>query len=822
MMTQIEVEERMYDMGIARAKAATARNEESGEAARNPYAATIFQDFVHALAKIIQQETAPTGKAGQARTHVVALRPLDPMAVAYLTVRVILNKVMGGKHTAGKSVDGVTVRYLANEIGKAVHSELVLAVLAEKVPELYHTLANDFARRRSKSERHRMTVFKMQARANGVEVPEWGATHRDVVGLWLLGQCRGLGLVLMEDINFEVNGRKVGSRRPAAVCLAPDVMATIDQINGFVEVNRPAYGPCVEPPLDWVAVDHGGFHTEKMRRRHKYLVKARAGARELLKARPMGRVLQAVNALQRTSWAVNEDILRTLERASAAGLEFGEIVADAPQQPKPMPPEWLATIGDADRTPYQLAEFKEWKREMTEWYTQQKLRGLTWGRYRSAISTARTFRDYSHLYFTYFLDSRGRAYPLTYGVNPQGSDLQKALLRFAEGKALHDEAAVDWFLINGANRWGFDKATLQERAAWALERADQIIAMADDPINNRDWTQADKPLQFLAWAIEFRDWSYDQRGFKSHLPVGLDGSCNGLQHFSAMLRDEVGGEATNLMDLKTMQDIYQRVADRAVERLESAAPDDNTPVRQMWLSHGVGRYVVKRSVMTTPYGVTKRAAVRYVQSDYLEPNKVFEKSERGTAAAVLMESAWPAIGDVVVKAREGMEWLHKSARIIIKNQGEDSDGVLSWETPSGFLATQSYYEPTSQRVKIMLLDTEVRIKCDSESDDVSISRHSTGLAPNFVHSMDAAHMHMVAAAAGSLGIDALAMIHDDFGTHAADTQKFFMLIRVMFHDMYTAHDPIMDFHRRYPETPEPPEKGDLDLSEVLRSDFFFS
>jgi DNA-directed RNA polymerase len=599
-------------------------------------------------------------------------------------------------------------------------------------------------------------------------------------------------------------------------------MRRIDQIKGYVSITSPTYGPCVEPPRDWTTAFDGGFHTAALRRVNPSLVACSASARDLYRDAHMPTVFAAANALQRTAWRVNTGVLDVIYGLAKAGVATDEIVSvEGP--PKPLAPHWLTPgFAKEDMTDEQATEFKAWKRRVADWHTDKKLRGHKWGRFYAATRAAEMFRDYPELFFVYFADSRGRLYPLTYGVNPQGSDLQKALLRFAEGKPLHDEAAVDWFLINGANRWGFDKATLRERAAWALERADQIIAMADDPVNNRDWTQADKPLQFLAWAIEFRDWSYDQRGFKSHLPVGLDGSCNGLQHFSAMLRDEVGGEATNLLDLKTMQDIYQRVADRTVERLESADPDDNTPVRQMWLAHGVGRSEVKRSVMTTPYGVTKRAAVRYVQSDYLEPNKVFEKSERGTAASVLMESAWPAIGDVVVKAREGMEWLHKSARIIVKNQGEDSDGVLSWETPSGFLATQSYYEPTSQRVKIMLLDTEVRIKCDSESDDVSISRHSTGLAPNFVHSMDAAHMHMVAAAAGSLGIDALAMIHDDFGTHAADTQKFFMLIRVMFHDMYTAHDPIMDFHRRYPETPEPPEKGDLDLSEVLRSDFFFS
>jgi DNA-directed RNA polymerase len=35
--------------------------------------------------------------------------------------------------------------------------------------------------------------------------------------------------------------------------------------------------------------------------------------------------------------------------------------------------------------------------------------------------------------------------------------------------------------------------------------------------------------------------------FVSHLPVPLDGSCNGLQHLAAMGRDVVGAQATNIV-----------------------------------------------------------------------------------------------------------------------------------------------------------------------------------------------------------------------------------------------------------------------------------
>ncbi len=812
MMSQTEVEERMYVGGIERARASMENNEANGEAARNPYAATIYRDFVLPLAEVIEQDRIPKGP-GRFAAHIRLLSGIDAVTLAYLTVRVTLGMVMGQK---------ITIRALAHQIGATVHQELILDKFAEQSPDLYHTLSRDFGRRRSKSVRHRMTVFKMQAKSHGMEIPEWDVGHRHTVGHYLLLRLSALGLVHLESTSIDTVDGKKGKRHSPDVYLMPDVADTIDQIKGLFEVSRPLYGPCVEPPLDWVRFDHGGFHTEKMRRRARHVVKAPAACRELFQDRPMPVVLSAVNALQRTAWAVNGRVLDAIVAVAQSGVEFGELVAEVSPNPKPAKPMWLDNDpGKEHRTPFQATEMKAWKRAMAEWYTQQKLRGAKWGRFRAAVQTAQTFRDYPGLYFVYFLDSRGRAYPLTYGVSPQGSDIQKALLHFADGKPLPDQAAVEWFLINGANRWGFDKAPLADRAQWALDRTQQIMDMADDPVGNAEWREADKPLQFLAWCFEFADWKRNPDTFVSRIPVGLDGSCNGLQHFSAMLRDTVGGEATNLRNLPVMQDIYDRVAQKTMERLRNDVSGD--PEVAAWLAHGVSRKVVKRAVMTTPYGVTKKSAVRYVIEDYLNVYEVFPKEERFRHAQVLMNHAWAAIGDVVTKSREAMSWLSRSAKHIIKERGDSEEGVISWGTPSGFLASQAYYEVNSQQVDCKLFEgTRIQLTVLSEGNDPSPSRHSTGIAPNFVHSMDAAHMHLVASAASGLGIDVLAMVHDDFGTHAADTQKFFTLIREVFVKMYTDNDPLMAFHEKYQETERPPMKGDLELEEVLLSDFFFS
>ncbi len=811
LLSQEEVELRMYRGGVQRAENLMQRAEEAGEASRNPYGQAIYREYVLPLADMVRESWEVKG-AGRFQAHAALLKPLDPLAVAFLAVRSVLNSVLGG-------LEHATLRRVSGAAGTIIHQELVLAQIATANPELYYTLANDFNRKRSKAVKHRMTVYKMQARKAGIDWAEWGVGARDQVGGFLVDCLARLGMIDTDQPPVDHTGaRRPGKLAPMEVRLSPTARDLVDRIKDIVAITSPVYGPCVAPPRDWHGLAGGGYHTPDMRRAHPFLVKAHGAARELLMQHPKWEVVtSAVNALQRTAWRVNTRILDIAWRISKY-RDMGEIVTSHEKE-RPAPPEWLREEADPDaRTAKQEAEFKLWKRQMAEWYTQRKLRGVMYSRFYSATRAAGMFRHYPELYFVYFADSRGRLYPLTYGLNPQGSDLQKALIQFAHGKPLLDQDAKDWFMIHGANKWGFDKAPLRDRVQWVRDRHQQIMDIAADPEGNDDWMDCDSPLQFLAWAFEYAEWQRLGDDFESRIAVSLDGSCNGLQNFSAMLRDEVGGRATNLLNLPERQDIYEQVA-RATELRLSAADDE---LAREWARHGVPREAVKRTVMTTPYGITKRSAVTYVLEDFIRKGKApwCPKDQQLKAAQVLVEHAWEAIGDVVVKSREAMDWLKAAARAIVK-AGDHDEGVIAWETPSGFLATQTYFEVEEHRITTRVHGS-MKLKVVSEADDPSVSRHCQGLAPNFVHSCDAAHLHLTASLSLRLGIDALAMIHDDYGTHAADTQKLYTLLRVTFVDMYTQHDPIQEFADRYPVVPAPPARGDLDLNEVIASEHFFS
>lgn len=810
MLTQTEIENQMRDAGRERMLGMFQRAEEAGRASDAPYANRIYREYVLPLSERIRQQLVKP-VAGPGHAHAALLADLDPDAVAFLAVRTALNAILGGAQNH---------RQLGYSIGRTVHRELVLEQIKAAAPELYHTLSRDFARRMSKDERHRMTVFKMQAEKAGVKLVEWGVGSRDQVGLYLLSELEAIGMLDLGPVMTKAHSHKKEYR---SVLLTPAVLSVLDGVKHYMAETMPSYGPCVERPLPWTSMTGGGFHTPEMRSIHSMLVKCSASARPAVRQAQAPIFLRAVNALQDTAWKVNERVLDTVLDMIKLGVNVAEVTrAEPPAKPDRLP--WMDAVGPAtNQTPEQQAQLKEWKHSMAEWYEQRKVHGNAYGRLYTTTRQASMFRAYPSLHFVYFADSRGRLYPMTYGMNPQGSDLQKAMLHFAEGLPVDSPDAIKWFLVQGANKWGYDKGTMGERMQWVREHADQIKQFAAAPLDHLDWTKADKPLQFLAWCFEYKAW-IEEPDFVSHLPISMDGSCNGLQNFSAMLRDEIGGEAVNLTANVKMQDIYQRVADAAMARLRSLVPEpEQAALHARWIKHGIPRALVKRPVMTTPYGITHRSAVKYVITDYLATGAApeFDRKEWSKAAEVVMGAVWPAIGDVVVKAREAMDWLRKASKVLTQEARQKDDPLVSWTTPSGFPATQAYFEPNVHRIRTQLHGA-ARIRVLSETDEPDDKRHSQSLAPNFVHSMDAAHLHLVSAAAADAGITALAMIHDDFGTHAANAERFARIIRETFVRMYEEHDPLAELAAQSPDLPPLPSKGTLDITQVLRSEFFFS
>lgn len=804
-MNQAELEQSMVDGGRAKVLGSLKRNEDAGAAHNNPYASAVYRRFVVPLSEQITAYCAAGYKSGVKAVGKSLLRKQDPMVLAFMTVRVLLDSSFQSQKNQVTAVSRV--------LGQTIHGEALLEQFESVEPDLYFTLVNDFERRMTKSERHRLTVFKMQAEKAGISLPVWAPEDKLAIGTILVYLARDVGLV-------DIGETREGKKTVRFFSLAEGVAEMLDHIKGFVAGIQPRTLPCVAPPMDWVTANDGGYHTSVMRRTAPCCIRGRPRVEDLTDVPEVP--LRALNILQRRPWRINAEVLDAVEAVSAS-FDVGEVLSQA-ELPKPPVPEWMTEDMTKEQMHgSQLAEFAAWKVEMREWYTNSKSRGVQWGRYYEALRVARQFRDVP-FWFVYQYDYRGRAYANTRGVSPQGSDLQKALLMAADGVPINTPIARFWFYTAGANRFGFDKATLQERYEWTVERTSLLVAIAKNPLENRQWTEADNPFQFLAWCFEFSrllDSDLDQsRPFISRLALGQDGSCNGLQHFSAMLRDEVGGLATNLLPSLTQQDIYRLVAEET-NRLLLDSLDRNCPFSLRWNSHALSRDLVKRSVMTLPYGSTRFSCADFIYTEYMAKHKApeFDKAEYGKAARWLSVPVWDAIGNVVVKAREAMQWLQNASDELI------AAGIteISWRSMSGFMVRQRYSKADFIKVTTRLAGgVRIRPTIKLDTEEPCARQHRNGIAPNFIHSCDAAHMQLLICAADDAGLGHLAFIHDDYGTTADGTETLHRLIRETFVSMYEQGCPLNQFRDLYGITEPVPERGNLDIQLVKDSVYFFA
>lgn len=250
------------------------------------------------------------------------------------------------------------------------------------------------------------------------------------------------------------------------------------------------------------------------------------------------------------------------------------------------------------------------------------------------LDQAEKFQDFEKIYFPYNMDFRGRAYPIPPHLSNVGSDLCRGMLSFAEAKPLGPRGLY-WLKVHLANLAGMNKMSFDARALLIEKHMDKVRCSAEDPFaGERWWISLDDPFQGLATCKEIIKAidSGDPESYLCSLPVHMDGSCNGLQHYAALGRDPVGGRSVNLCSTEEPQDVYLGVMEEVIRRvaleaertldfdtsnMEELSRDQRNAFRDnraaKLVSGLIDRGVVKRTVMTSVYGVTYVGARQQIQ-----------------------------------------------------------------------------------------------------------------------------------------------------------------------------------------------------------------
>lgn len=809
---QAEIEAEMIGLGMKRYTNNIQKAKEEQREDGTDYGRLLMAKALDPLSAAIREflDEAQSGKPGRRHTAAAYLTRLEPEVAAFLTTQAALSSV-SSRASAQK---------VATRLGFAIEDHVHFTQFAGGAPGLWKVILKNC---KSSHRRHRRNVLRHAANKFGDDWEPWPERDRLLLGLKLLELFAEVTGYIHMTIEKVKSGR-AGSR--LIIRGAPKVVEWIEARNSQCEALAPYYMPCVIPPRPWTGSYDGGYHSGVVRsltlvktRNHNYL-------EELNNCREdMEVVYESINAMQDTAWKVNRQILAVANEAWDRGLSIGKLPPreDLRVPDCPLPEDRKSSELDDE----EKRKFMAWKATATEYHaTNAKFlskRLLC----TKTLWLANKFKDEPAIYMPYQLDFRGRVYAMPYFLNPQGDDLGKALLTFAEAKEIGTGSGAGWLAIHGANLFGYDKVSLEDRIGWVEEHNDRISAIAQDPFSDYWWTEADKPWQFLAFCFEWAGFLAEGYSFKSSLPVALDGSCNGLQNFSAALRDHVGGKAVNLVPAPVPEDIYQRVADLTTEKLRQK----NDPMAHRWLSFcgdQIPRAAAKRPVMVLPYGGTLTSCREYLEDFVKEQTPAGQETFFGSnlfeATQYLAPILWEAIGEIVVAARACMDWLRKVAREITKN-----DIPIQWTTPTGLPVLQSYKKLKARRIEVQWGEGIRKLTLSVEQPQMDPRRQVNGISPNWVHSLDAAHLQLSVALAVDNGITAFSMVHDSYGTHAANTDLFAACLREAFVGMYEANDVVAQFAEEAQlqlstdqEMPSLPHRGELDLSGVLESDFFFA
>jgi DNA-directed RNA polymerase len=460
------------------------------------------------------------------------------------------------------------------------------------------------------------------------------------------------------------------------------------------------------------------------------------------------------------------------------------------------------------------------------------------------LNQACKFRDFEEIFFPYNIDFRGRAYPVTPHLSIVGSDLCGGLLMFAQPKPL-GENGLYWLKVHLANLAGADKMSFDGRAQFADENMENIRAAVNDPFGGNDWwTKFDDPFQGLATCHEIVQAidSGDPENYMSSLPVHMDGSCNGLQHYAALGRDKEGGRQVNLCVADKPQDVYIGVMNEVVKRVAKDAEemipfDENSndlskgerellkKIKSARLVNGlIDRGVVKRTVMTSVYGVTFIGAKDQISEKIEE--KLEQKGhdldemapEIHNACSYLAKLTMDVMGEQFQGARQTMNWLTKCARLIAA-----TGQPVSFISPVGVPVVQPYRQ--KKMFQVITLLQNVSLVNDSDALPLHRRRQVTAFPPNYVHSLDSSHMILTAIEMNKRGLH-FSAVHDSYWTHASDVEEMNIVLRESFIELYNR--PLLEevknmWERRHPSIvfPDLPVEGELDLTDVRSAPYFF-
>ncbi len=651
-------------------------------------------------------------------------------------------------------------------------------------------------------------VEKMQKWVKRMDsIPKWSKKDTVTLGTNMLAVARELGLVSIEPKLKKVNNK---DRTVNTITLDPKIMTELIRLHDQFQFLKLVYRPMLVPPVPHLLDSPGGILTME---RRKPTVGGRSTASQ--------EHIDSLNVLQSTEWKINERVLEVMETLFARNAQECNLPARDFEEFTFSTPYPEDGTGQEKRAWKLDKEYKYGK-----WYKEVQKRAQMYMR----LSVAKMVTRHGFFYHAYTCDFRGRAYTLTEMLSPQSGDFDRGLIMFANPCKVTREGMY-WLMVHVANvcdgmeiegRTASDKDSFDDRVRWVKASENTLRKISDDPFEYSMWmdnntVKKNPSFQRLAAILDFiqaLDTGY------SSIPVQLDGSCNGSQHWSAIMRDPKIAELVNVSPTEKPGDLYQHVADIGTELCRTGDSEWSQIFVEHWQDR-IPRKVFKRSTMCDAYGITDHGIRRYSRDeghlDWVEEGT--QKQQAVNELAVVIRSA---LDGALESSNNGKRFLQTLTEI-----ASNYDKYVGWTTPTGFHAVNRYTheEVKTSRSSFYRLN-RLKVKVAEDTDDINMSFATQAIPPNFIHSLDAAHMMLVIAGMFSAGIKNYSFIHDSFGCACNDVPVMRDIINREFYNIHQENQLAL-FAQSVaktlgfdPQVPLP-ERGILDISGVLEAEYLF-
>jgi len=607
----------------------------------------------------------------------------------------------------------------------------------------------------------------------------------------------------------------------------------MDQINTLaMESFYPL--PMTECPVDWSMDEHGnvsgGYDTFQYE-----MIRTKFGGVDYTKY-PKN-IFDTLNYVQSVPWIVNEKVMLQAEKDLKEPVKTDYVKTIFPDAKLA---KWDIDV-KAEDCPLNKEEIQKLKAQRLVYQDQAALYNAELGDYNSevgkyrylklAISITKKYIGKT-VYFLHNYDFRGRLYPLTIGLTPQGNDAVKSFLLYKNTKPL-TEKGLSWCWAYLASLYGDDKITFEDR----ILRGKELI--------DTNYLEADEPYQFLSHQLELKKYLKND-SYEPNVRIHLDACNSGSQFTSAITNDLKGCMATNVVPtvneegLQERQDAYILVANKSIELAKKMfdETDDNEEKNKIGFIQNLlekdGRKICKKPVMVSNYGGTAggRTHILWAMLRTLGVDRKWITNEVATKFSQI-------IGGSIVGVLNGGKafeiYIQKMNNIIAKH-----DLAIRWTTGDGFCVLHSKnkeLKPKSVRCLVPGSRRAVSITKKMFSKNLSSSKMRSAISPNYIHSLDAELLRRVAIIMSESGVNDTDWIHDSFGSHPNDTDFLLDVTKEVFIDMMESN-PLetldKELREQCPDNNKAlkemfqvniPNLGNgkkIDFKAVLKSEWFFS